>query len=141
MFLLKNRSAGLSSLGTVQDSTARDPNSMSAAERLATHVRPPTHRRHYDSPIHQPCRCLWRGFLHTTKTTPRRRTILQLSQMRLTLARTFMVLTYSGEPTCNPANIMPVVGSVQGAACEEEPHSRMARRGCVRYLSPPGLRR
>lgn len=39
----------------------------------------------------QPCRCLWRGSAHTTKTTPRRRTILHLSQMRRTLARTFIL--------------------------------------------------
>ena len=38
-----------------------------------------------------PCRCLWRGSAHTTKTTPRRRTILHLSQMRRTLARTFIL--------------------------------------------------
>lgn len=37
-----------------------------------------------------PCFCLWRGFLQTTRTTFLRRTILQLSQMRLTDARTFM---------------------------------------------------
>jgi hypothetical protein len=39
-----------------------------------------------------PCRCLWRGLLHTTNTTPRRRTTLHLSQIRLTLALTFMAL-------------------------------------------------
>lgn len=38
----------------------------------------------------QPCRCLWRGSSQTTKTTPRRLTILHLSQMRRTLARTFI---------------------------------------------------
>ncbi len=38
-----------------------------------------------------PCRCLWRGSAHTTKTTPRRLTILHLSQMRRTLARTFIL--------------------------------------------------
>jgi hypothetical protein len=37
-----------------------------------------------------PWRCLCRGLLQTTNTTPRRRTILQFSQTRLTLARTFM---------------------------------------------------
>jgi hypothetical protein len=33
---------------------------------------------------------LWRGLLQITRTTPRRRMILQFSQMRLTLERTFM---------------------------------------------------
>jgi hypothetical protein len=37
-----------------------------------------------------PWRCLWRGLLQITRTTPRRRMILQFSQMRLTLDRTFM---------------------------------------------------
>jgi len=41
----------------------------------------------------QPWRCLWRGLLQTTYTTPWRRTILQFSQIRLTLARTFMALS------------------------------------------------
>jgi hypothetical protein len=38
----------------------------------------------------QPCFCLWRGFLQTTRTTFLRRTILQLSQILFTEARTFM---------------------------------------------------
>lgn len=38
-----------------------------------------------------PCFCLWRGFLQITRMTLFRRTILQLSQSRLTDARTFMV--------------------------------------------------
>jgi hypothetical protein len=37
-----------------------------------------------------PWRCLCRGLLQTTYTTPRRRTILHLSQIRLTLAFTFI---------------------------------------------------
>jgi hypothetical protein len=36
---------------------------------------------------------LWRGLLHTTRTTPRRRTTLHLSQIRLTLAFTFITRT------------------------------------------------
>ena len=39
----------------------------------------------------QPCRCLWRGFVQITYTLPARRTILQFSQIRFTLDRTFMV--------------------------------------------------
>lgn len=45
-------------------------------------------------PLGQPCRCLWRGLLQTTKTTPLRRTTLQFSQIRFTLARTF-ITTYT----------------------------------------------
>src|SRR3954447_1031230 len=41
---------------------------------------------------HQPCRCLWRGLAQMTYTLPRRRTILQFSQIRLTLDRTFIAL-------------------------------------------------
>jgi hypothetical protein len=50
---------------------------------------PRADRRRIQSKLY-PCRCLWRGFVHTTKTVPRRRTILQCSQIRLTLARTFI---------------------------------------------------
>ena len=39
----------------------------------------------------QPCRCLWRGLVQITYTLPWRRTILQFSQIRLTLDRTFMM--------------------------------------------------
>jgi hypothetical protein len=40
----------------------------------------------------QPWRCLWRGFEEQiTKTFPFRRTILQPSQIRLMLDRTFMI--------------------------------------------------
>jgi len=38
----------------------------------------------------QPWRCLWRPSLQMTRTTPLRRTILQLRQIRLTEARTFI---------------------------------------------------
>jgi hypothetical protein len=41
----------------------------------------------------QPWRCLWRGLVQMTKIFPTRRTILQLSQIRLTLERTFIGLT------------------------------------------------
>jgi len=40
-----------------------------------------------------PCRCLCRGLEQITKIFPCRRTILQLSQIRLTLDRTFIELT------------------------------------------------
>jgi hypothetical protein len=40
--------------------------------------------------MNQPWRCLWRGLLQTTRTTPRRRTTLHLSQIRFTLAFTFI---------------------------------------------------
>ena len=40
----------------------------------------------------QPWRCLWRGFSQMMRTTPRRRTTLHLSQIFLTLGRTFMAL-------------------------------------------------
>src|SRR3990172_5562840 len=43
-----------------------------------------------------PWRCLWRGLLHTTYTTPRRRTTLHLSQIRLTLALTFIAAPRTG---------------------------------------------
>jgi len=38
----------------------------------------------------QPWRCLWRGSVQITRTMPWRRIILQLRQMRLTDASTFM---------------------------------------------------
>jgi len=47
-------------------------------------------KRHNRHGFFHPCRCLCRGSAQTTKTTPRRRTILHLSHMRRTLARTFM---------------------------------------------------
>jgi len=51
----------------------------------------------------QPCRCLWRGFAEQmTKFLPLRRTILQLSQMRLTLDRTFMAMSSPGRPLWLP---------------------------------------
>src|SRR5476649_2640752 len=41
-----------------------------------------------------PCRCLCFWFEQITRTTPLRRTILHLSQMRFTEARTFIVSLY-----------------------------------------------
>src|SRR5215471_8420907 len=40
--------------------------------------------------VRQPCRCLWRGSLQMTRTTPLRRTILQLRQIFFTEASTFI---------------------------------------------------
>ena len=52
----------------------------------------------------QPCRCLCRALLHTTYTRPLRRTILQCSQIRLTLVRTFMaVVLYVENPRAGSA--------------------------------------
>jgi hypothetical protein len=41
----------------------------------------------------QPWRCLWRGSVQITRTTPLRRMILQLRQIFLTEAETFMSLS------------------------------------------------
>src|SRR5262249_14182967 len=46
--------------------------------------------RHYCL-LDQPWRCLWRGVVQMTSILPWRRTSLQFSQMRFTLARTFIV--------------------------------------------------
>src|SRR5690625_609033 len=40
--------------------------------------------------IYQPCRCLCRGFVQMTRTTPLRRITLQLSHIFLTEGRTFI---------------------------------------------------
>ena len=41
-----------------------------------------------------PCRCLWRGSVQITLTTPLRRMILQLRQIFLTEASTFIANSY-----------------------------------------------
>src|SRR4029450_12535672 len=46
-------------------------------------------------PCAQPCRCLWRGLVQMTITTPWRRIVLHFSQILLTDGLTFMSL-----PTC-----------------------------------------
>src|SRR5215831_13575393 len=46
-----------------------------------------------------PCLCLCFEFVQITRTTPRRRTILHLSQIRLTDARTFTALRLSHNPS------------------------------------------
>jgi hypothetical protein len=43
--------------------------------------------------MNQPWRCLWRGSVQITLTTPLRLTILQLRHIFLTDARTFIFLT------------------------------------------------
>ena len=45
--------------------------------------------------LHYPCFCLCLVFVQITRTMPLRRTILQFSQIRRTLARTFMTDTFS----------------------------------------------
>ena len=42
--------------------------------------------------LYLPWRCLWRGLLQITRSTPLRRMIRQLAHILLTLALTFMVL-------------------------------------------------
>ena len=78
--------------------------------------------------VNQPCRCLWRGLLHTTKTTPPRRTILQFSQIRLTLARIFMAETTlsisNGTKCCSIAASCPTTQGPRGG-----PGKFPARRG------------
>src|SRR4030095_15571924 len=44
-----------------------------------------------------PCRCLCFWFEQITRTTPRRRTILHLSQIRFTDARTFIITSRRAE--------------------------------------------
>ena len=74
-----------------------------------------------------PCRCLWRGSAHTTKTTPRRLTILHLSQMRRTLARTFILaivatvahaFNENGEANGKPSTIETLPPDPQGGGAE-----------------------
>src|SRR6266566_7856066 len=45
-------------------------------------------------PICYPCLCLWRGSLQMTRTTPLRRTILQLRQIFFTEASTFIRISF-----------------------------------------------
>jgi len=51
--------------------------------------------RNPKSKMTYPCRCLCFVFVQITRTTPLRRTILQFSQIRLTLLRTFMTRSLS----------------------------------------------
>src|SRR5215510_9695803 len=44
---------------------------------------------------HHPWRCLWRGLLQITRTTPWRRITLHFSQRRFTEALTFMAVSHS----------------------------------------------
>jgi hypothetical protein len=44
---------------------------------------------------HQPWRCLWRGSVQITRTTPLRRMTLQLRHIFLTDAATFIVFSFS----------------------------------------------
>jgi len=63
----------------------------SPSRQQSVRRRPTAHHKRLGGNAFQPCRCLCRGLLQTTNTTPRRRMILQFSQILLTLARTFMV--------------------------------------------------
>src|SRR6185295_10010932 len=53
--------------------------------------------------IPYPCRCLCRGFVQSTRTTPARRMTLQFLQIRLTDARTFMTVPSRRAPGDAPA--------------------------------------
>ena len=59
------------------------------------------------------------------KTTPRRRTTLQFSQMRLTLARTFMALGNPSDSWDKPRNIYGTGVSNQGAKASLPPLTRI----------------
>lgn len=50
---------------------------------------------HRSTLLFYPCRCLWRGFLHRIRTTPRRRTTLHLAHMGFTDDLTFITIRYS----------------------------------------------
>src|SRR5688500_2007784 len=73
-------------------------------------------------PLPQPWRCLWRGFLQITRTTPRRRTILQFSQIGLTELLTFIV---------------PFPSCVRPAGLASRPDAFQATR--VRMSGPPSV--
>src|SRR5262245_8390550 len=64
----------------------------------ARHPSHETDATHETSPY--PCRCLCFWFGQMTRTTPRRRTILHLSQIRFTDARTF--ITFASELLHDP---------------------------------------
>ena len=57
-----------------------------------------------------PCRCLCFEFVQITRTTPRRRTILHLSQIRFTDALTFIAMSRVGATRASPYEIF-ITGS------------------------------
>ena len=82
-------------VGDVDAQNTRHPSGLRRSEAVlgvrSGVATAPTRRR--GAPAGQPCLCLCLGLdLQITKTFPARRTILQLSQIRLTLDRTFMAV-------------------------------------------------
>src|SRR5690242_17564098 len=74
-----------------------------------------------------PWRCLWRGFLHVTRTTPLRLTTLQSLQIFLTDARTFI---FPSGPPCGGSR-----------PCENFRPAVRHRDGVLEMRRPPAVRR
>src|SRR3954453_22959968 len=70
---------------------------------------------------HQPCRCLCLWFEQITRTTPRRRTILHLSQILLTEARTFIIFLLSAPARHRSARVPPAPDRLPGSARSCDP--------------------
>jgi hypothetical protein len=91
---------------------------------------------------------LWRALVQITYTRPLRRTILQLLQMRRTLARTFMAPTVNypetlpnhqiyreGRHPCNPRERDAAGVPLMNAAVRREAISKFARRPIDKKLA------